>query len=315
MDFKLRAGVFMGLVLGSVVYIGAMKPPKVVAQPASMSSAEIMEEMLKRAIEAEIGPEDSNSDDLEYSEDLESPVDLEYIDSLRKQYRKQFLSTMRQNFHEYELAGSIDYFMSLEEIKNKVKKRFKEMYKKGQIITEDEFQRRDKSKWHKVKGGDDLTRIWGAEYLAKKFAEGKLAGDKRAHLKVPDYLIVVSDLTDIQVGIDLLGSCFPIVNPLLNGTIYAEKIEGTPGSFPNVGYGFTDYTDPGNILRTDANTFYVVDTELKSFYDNCQFTYLLKKKRRKYNWTILCSYLKHRFDVLNAIDICQKYTVTFSVLD
>ena len=114
------------------------------------------------------------------------------------------LPEWRQTFPRYEVAGNLDYFMSMDDLKNAVVAKFKTMYARGDILTQEQFEKLNKDEWFPK--GEKLTRIWGAEYLASKFKEHAMP-----MYKVPDYIIVVKDLKDIKVEV-VMGPCFPILS-------------------------------------------------------------------------------------------------------
>lgn len=285
MNYKHIVGLFISLVLGGAGYIGAMK--QVVGQPALMSSEDIVEKLValektvrekrkaKRPARGWIRPFETQS----------------WEEELRADYKayEEKLDLIPQHGLRYEVAGNMDYLMTLDQIKKAITGKLKRMYENGQILTEDEFKKLDRTQWY-YKGGE-LTRIWGAEYLARKFEEH----DQRS-LKVPDYIIVVKRLDDIQLQLTI-GDCWPIIASLKNGTIYARKIEGTGAAKSiRVGHGYTDYSADDNILKTADGDYYVVDTEYKSFYDD-------KPEDTLVEWTDrLCTYLRRRFHLVNSLD-------------
>lgn len=217
----------------------------------------------------------------------------------------------KQQLPKYEIGGNLTYFMSLQEMINTVKAKFKDMYRKGQIMTKQEFEKQDKNKWYFKSTG--LTRIWGAEYLAKKFQENNITG-----IKVPHYIIVVDDPHKIQVSLEMTDECFPVVAHIRNGEIYAEKIEGkeiAQKSMSLIGFGYTDYSTPGNIIKNKEGIYYPVDTEYKSFYDGMPQEPLFKNMDfEKGTYHSMCSYFYKRFRSFNPIERGEK-AIQFSVID
>lgn len=212
---------------------------------------------------------------------------------------------IKTNWPVHEVVGGkLNYAMSFEEIKNAIVVKFKKMKESGQIISRENFKNAG-NKW--LDRGTELTRIWGAEYLAKKFAE-----DKRKNFKVPEYLIVVDDLSHVKINIHL-GACYPMISQIENGRVYAKKIDGTPVARKGsnlIGYGYTDYSDAGNILQTSDGIYYAVDTEYKSFYDGLPESHLMKGV--KGGPLIACEYFQNRFKYINKIDKFDKM-VEFSL--
>jgi len=196
----------------------------------------------------------------------------------------------------YPVAGGLSYVMSLEEINHTIESKFRKMRKERRILTRPEFDKYKRDEWFH-KPGSNLTRIWGAEYLAEKFK-------KKPHFKVPDYIIVVEDLKNLNIRV-CWGKCFPIISKV-RGDIYARKIDGKP-SQPDVGFGFDDYTGP-NVLKTDDGTYYVIDTEYRSFYKAAPEKEIYKQVK---DWPRLCESLKNRFMVSNKIKgVCRTFNLS-----
>lgn len=207
---------------------------------------------------------------------------------------EQAITNKPDQFPTYPVTGGINYLMSLEQIKKIIIKKFQQLYQDNKIIDKKTFAQMNQKLWFFK--GNSLTRIWGAEYLTKKFKE-----NSRNTMKVPEYIIVTDDLNAIKIDI-FLGTGFPILATIENGTIYAEKIEGTEIAKKGsniVGYGYTDYSSPGNIIQTQEGNYYIVDTEYKSFYDGLPETVWLKNDLG--GPRILSEYLYNRFKLLNNI--------------
>ncbi len=265
------------------------------AMDVKYSPAIASHEIMERVFEKE-----KLSQQEEFGEDAEAERRLK----IRYDTYEKKLHTLPKGSFRFEPAGNLDYLMTKEELEKTIREKFRTMYDTGQIITEDAFQKRDQKKWLKPgklgSGATDLPRIWGAEYLARKFSEG----DKNSQFKVPAYILVVKDLKNIDVGVDVHG-CYPRIASIKNntGTIYAQKIDGKPATLDKhvkdkVGHGYVDYSDAENILKTADGDYYVVDTELKSFEDQN------KELRAEF-----CDYLKNRFGLLNSVDTDTKYPV------
>lgn len=286
------------ILIASIGILPAMEKGRTSKQ---MTSSEIVEKLLK------IKEKDLASEELLPGEKESSRFDsLKLYQELYPFYESRF-DSVKKTWPFYEVVGSaINYAMNLDEITEAIKTKFRSMYQKGQIISREEFQKRDKNKW--LDKGTNLSRIWGAEYLSKKFKD-----DNRTNMKVPEYIIVVDNLNKIQVGIQF-GTCFPIVAAIENGAIFAEKIDGAPSARKGqdiVNYGYTDYSDPGNILKTKDNIYYVVDTEYKSFYDGMPDRHIFKNV--KGGPLVMCEYFKNRFKLINNIDQ-QNKIIEFSVI-
>lgn len=221
------------------------------------------------------------------------------------------MNAFKSKFPNYEIGGNLNYFMNLNEMTNVIKAKFKEMYYNGQIMTREQFEKQDTSKWYPK--GEGLTRIWGAEYLAKKFKE-----NNKQWFKVPRYIIVVDNPNNIQVNLIMTNSCFPIIGQIKNGQIYAEKIEGKEVArkgLNSIGFGYTDYSSPGNIIMDKEGIHYPVDTEYKSFYDGMPEGNLFENfNLSKGDPQSLCGYFQKRFKLLNP-GIGSERVIEFSVLD
>ncbi len=218
--------------------------------------------------------------------------------ALYESYEGKF-NEWKLKFPSYPVAGDLKYTMTLAEITKVIEKKFREMRKKGQIVTREEFKKLDKREWF-FKPGSNLTRIWGAEYLAGCFKR-----EKKSSYKVPSYIIVVDDLANLKILV-CWSSCFPIISRV-NGDIYAQRILGCP-ALPDVGFGFSDYTGP-NILKNDDGLFYVIDTEYRSFYKAAPEKELYKNLKE--DWPSLCEYLKNRFLLTNKLQgTCRSFRVS-----
>jgi hypothetical protein len=228
----------------------------------------------------------------------------EYI-PLYKKY-DDLLKNLKNNPKEYSLAsvmGGINYGMTLDEMKQKVKELFLSMKKNGVIISKEAFE--------KVKGryfpvpSTNLTRIWGADHLKKEFNGSKYLSEKK--YDVPGYVIVVDDPNVIKLRLSFGDRTFPIPLELENGKIYFEEIKGeevgslSESRFDLSSTGFSDFSATGNIIQ-DGKTGrrYVVDTELKSF------TFPLSRES-----THMLEYANKKFRYLNN-DI-TKYELTLDL--
>ncbi len=187
-----------------------------------LSAPDIVERVIhyeKQKTASEYGDEPSDDPSLEeryrYTYSRYEAILQKHINHLKAQ---------EDTFYTFEVAGNLSYLDSLEVMQKKIRDTFNELYRNGQIITEDEFNKLNKDNWVKQQR-EDLTRIWGANYLAKKFAENP---QENRNKRVPRYLIVVKHLDNIDVEIALneghYGQCYPTLLTLKNGTIYAEKI-------------------------------------------------------------------------------------------
>ena len=264
---------------------------------------------------------------LSAEETVERVLEQEQDIGLRELYKEHFPGLekdIRENpdlFRErltYRGAGYLNYLMTLDEMKVVVEDKFKQMRRNGQILTKDEFKQRDSAEWYYK--GDELTRIWGAEYLAEKFAE---AGEPK--FKVPEYIIVVDDPENIQADI-WFTDCFPVMNKIKNSTIYAEYIRGDGAAHQlqeelaekklsplerrrrtglfKLAHGYTDFSGNNNILRTIEGDNYFVDTAWDSFYNMDPGPNIVPTR-------FLCRYVQKRFETFNHVDKTSLDTTTF----
>lgn len=199
--------------------------------------------------------------------------------------------------------GEINYGMTLEEIKQKLWEKFKEFKKEGLIITHEEFEKIKDNYFNKP--SQDLTRIWGADYLKNKINQSEYLKSKYA---VPNYIIVANNLNHLIIRLDF-NQNFPIATALKNAEIYFEKISGphvaswyslaTKDIGISSGIGYDDFSDPGNIIfDSKSGKFYIVDTEFKSF----------KFPIKGYLSAIL-PYASERFKYLNNVGIDYIYSI------
>jgi hypothetical protein len=133
------------------------------------------------------------------------------------------------------LSGNIDYLMSDDTIENHIRSKLTEWRKAGVLVTEDEFAKKDMSKYHLQLSKHiepqntyaDVTRLFGAEYLKNIFTKDNVI-DK---VDVPSYKLVVKNLSDIKVFI-VNKRLDRYDNGLLwraiDGKLYADKIIGDP---------------------------------------------------------------------------------------
>lgn len=281
-SFKILSLLFINLLITTT---NPMKQPKFKTEPSQLTS----EEIIKKALE-------KKSNELPTFEGLS--LSLESYAEVYSRIEAEF-DLLKKVFPTYEVAGNLSYTMSLDGIIKALKTRFQHMYKKGSIITHKEFEKHNKDKWFLDRPTQDLTRIWGAEYLKKKFIESK-----SKILKVPKYIIAVDDLDKIQVKINF-DTCWPIVLEIVNGIIYREKIAGIPAQM-QIGFGYTDYA-LGNIFKTKEGSYYFLDTEYKSFYDGRPELNMPAWSKNK------CEYLKTRFDIVNGINTNKSKIIEFSL--
>jgi len=175
------------------------------------------------------------------------------------------------------IFGDIHYAMTLDEMIQKIKLKLMAILKENNIITKKEFKK-IKDKYHDCPF-TKITRIWGAKYLKKKIDDSEYLQKK---YDVPNYKIVVENLSDIKVLLDFYNPQFPSYHFVPeNAAIYFEKIE-KGDQHPKSGFfdsnikndllplGFIDYGHNNIILgykkeNKETIKYYIVDTERKSF--------------------------------------------------
>ena len=200
------------------------------------------------------------------------------------------------------LWGGINYSMTLDDMRKKVKEKFQNLKNSGLIISKKDFGKAKDQYYDKP--SDNLTRIWGADYIRQQLQEKKWED----RYGVPDYIIVVDDPHAIQVVLNFTQERWPTVSLLLNGDIYFKKIVGKGVGNNSMDLTEIHYVDVGssedkkhNVLQTATGKRYIVDTEFKSF------GIPLPESR---NFRECLSYFHERFKHVNGVGDNEKYTFT-----
>lgn len=196
-------------------------------------------------------------------------IEESYWDNLKESYLQfeQIIQHSPYQIPHWEVAGPVHYGMSLIEMKERITKVFQEMIDNQRILTETSVENRRYAFYPTWKRGDDnLTRLWGANFLEKQFRTND------SLLCVPKHYLIIEDPEkDVEVRI-FLQSHYPVLNGIKNGYILSEKVEGEPkasryqSSEVLAECGFRDLSDEGNILVDEKGIGWVVDTEIKSFH-------------------------------------------------
>ena len=267
----------------------------------------VAQELAKKMLENKY---DEERWDNEYSE--KECTQEEYNKTVKKlledypHYEKKidrYKKRARKSIH-FCVCGHIDYFMTPSEVVDAVKKRFAGIEKNGKIISKNEFEKiREGYVFGMRISTQDLSRIWGIEYIREKMRESKEIG---GIFDVPDYVIVVDDL---EKGFTVSISSFrqyPVVNYLSkNAKIYFKKIIGSrvanclPEKVHRLAFkiGYRDFNDPGNIIKCEkTGKFYIVYTEEKSFTGWIQLPINL----------FAAIYFEGRFNYLRKINNCKR---------
>lgn len=173
-----------------------------------------------------------------------------------------------EDWDAYEPAGGLKLSIDPDQINPFVQKKFADLRKAGLLLFRSEFEKQEDPARFRQPGksqNDDLTRLWGAEYLREKLRSVK-------HYSVPRFLIVVENgVKNIPVTVvkDKLSLVISKCDTQF-AQVVVEDMKNTLGtcSFEKHGWmksiGYVDFADSGNI-RQDRDGFYVVDTEWKSF--------------------------------------------------
>lgn len=114
------------------------------------------------------------------------------------------------------------------------------------------------------RGGSNLTRIWGAEFLRSNLQE-------HGALNAAEHFLIVDDTTEeIEVQIAMCND-YPHLSSVNNAHVISKKVDGVGEAWsyrysnPLKSVGYNDFKDPGNIMKDAEGIGWVVDTELKSF--------------------------------------------------
>lgn len=154
----------------------------------------------------------------------------------------------RKKYPILAICGNIDYFMTKEEIQERVYEIFKDL----KIVTTKEFEELNlKKKYKNV--GHDLTRILGAKYLK----------DNKIH--VPEFIIVCDkskSKSDIIIKVSCWNEVYMQYSDLVNAIIYAEFIDGDD-------YRDCPCIDQQKILKMKSNE--VIDNLIDNDIDNTMY--------------------------------------------
>lgn len=184
-------------------------------------------------------------------------------------YYNKHLNVVKEKIDSYQkdndildVMGSLNYMMSLDEMKNKLANFIKDI----KIVNINSI---DTNEWF-TNDSNQATRILGALYLNKKIKENN------SNFHVPEFIIGVNDNID-TLDIELImNDTYLIAAKFLNGKIFSRKITGKKSAnyFVNNQFlnkvGYVDLMgDPGNIIIDSVSNFpYIVDTEMNSFDTN-----------------------------------------------
>jgi hypothetical protein len=235
---------------------------------------------------------------------------------------KKYQEYLKKSFW-IKLTGGVHYFMTFDEIVQKIKSKFVAMAKNGLIIRRKQFEeikkdyfteqdRRSVGYYVTSSWGYnpflDLCRIWAAEYINYKRNEfSKL----KERLAVPDYIIVVPDDAEkLKICVSIRNNHYPVIKELENANVYFKKISGKGVAdgvskedkklLDKIRYkdfkeeGFENYKTSvfrgtGNIIEKDGK-LYIVDLERRSFTDLQNFPSKYKE---------VSIYFNKKFELIN----------------
>lgn len=200
----------------------------------------------------------------------------------------------------WQVAGPLNYGMSLEQMKSVITNKFKEMTSSGNLLTDEQLTtNRDREIFYPTtgRGDNNLTRIWGSEFLKSNLIDDET-------LNAAEHFLIVDDSAS-EIEVQVWHGEYPYVSIVSNAHILSQKIEGVRKAWEYRFSGkldelrYRDFTDPGNIICDSKGKGWVVDTELKSF-DSPELN------RSAY---IVQNYLKKRFEVLSGENYGRLYQI------
>lgn len=168
-------------------------------------------------------------------------------------------------------------FLEKSKIEIYTQNKFDELRKNKILFFRDEFEKNESPSQFRKPGNTfanrcaDLDRVWGAEYLRKKFKEDR-AYEK---YRVPRFVIILENhVRTLPVRISQAVGCDSLIIQDFDttlGEVLVEEIQFSTYEGRNHEHrileklGYVDFSDRGNILKDKKGYFQVVDTEWKSF--------------------------------------------------
>lgn len=174
----------------------------------------------------------------------------------------------------WDVAGGLDWGMSLEEMQASITEKFVQMAAGGRVLTEKSFKDQARKTFYPLTGPGltNLTRIWGADFLKQNFT------DVSTLKAVENYLVINDSVTEIEIrlvrGHSLVSEFpmnYPVISTIENAGVFSKIISGEPKassyrSSPTLArLQYADFADPGNIREDIDGIGWVIDTEIKSF--------------------------------------------------
>ena len=271
------------------------------------------EEVVRRILQIEI---------CEYeNEMLESESDpflaelLKKEDSEWEKQEKLYLKIekwIRENSDKiptWEVTGPLHYGMSLNKMKEVIKQKFRDMASSGHLMVQKSLdETHDRTNFYPTlgRGGNNMTRIWGAEFLKSNLLDDTT-------LRAADHFLIVDDEAS-EIEVEVWHEAQPHLYIVNNAHILSKKIEGDPQAgdyrFSNTldKLGYRDFKNHGNIIRDSNGIGWIVDTELNSF----DAPHLTRSA------CLIQNYLKKRFEILcgeNYNGLYQTFKISVSELD
>ena len=202
-----------------------------------------------------------------WKENGRTPFEESYLEAKTKSYCEieELIRRDEKKIPTWQLIGPLHYGMSLEKMKQVIIEKFKSMILSKTMMTEATKKiRHDPKTLFLTRDRNNLTRIWGAEFL-KSNLPNKSPLDVTEH-----YLIIDDDAKEIEA--EIFHGDYPYLSRVnITGYIVSKKIEGKKNALAFAGCSileklrYSDFSDEGNILQDSTKKNWIVDTEQKSF--------------------------------------------------
>jgi len=185
------------------------------------------------------------------------------------------------------LCGGINFFMSPDEIKKTLETKII-----SKIIPKKTFEKNQDKYYGAAEyiagkplekpSCNNLTRLWGVEYLGEQIRKNRGILNFAYPVAVPQLVVVIEDPNNVIVTMDCSNlGIFPCADKINGASIFGTKIIGDnikeierEKGFSYVEHlkkatvsklNFLDFADPGNIIRTKKGMIYIVDTDKDGF--------------------------------------------------
>lgn len=229
-----------------------------------------------------------------------------------------------------KIAGGLNWSMSYEQMKNKIKTKFIELKNNGNLISKSNFNEKFKKVGHKnlkqiyidssgkrwIKlNENNLTRVFGSEYVKSKI-------NPTIKFNAPKQLIVLNNLNSIDIKVSInfrnlnsyskiysMPFLFPILKEIESGFILSEYIEDTQpvalklkNNLFLCKLGFIDFKNDNILRRRSDDTLWITDCEMFSFL-SCR-PELSYEEKKEFLDGIGLDYNKYNFKLFS-----RKYTL------